>query len=149
MSIGLSFPALGGIADPFLEALLLLVVIHREPVLDEIDAGTDKHFFKQRAGSQELFVFSRGAKAHDALHTGAVVPTAVEEHHFARRRQMSNVTLEIPLAAFPFGRRTQRDNPAYPWVEALSDAFYDASLAGGIAALEDHGDFRPRRRTHS
>ena len=37
------------------------------------------------------------AKAHDILHASAVVPTAVEEDDFARRRKMLGVTLDEDL----------------------------------------------------
>src|ERR1019366_10770390 len=104
-------------------------VIHREPILDQVDAGTNKHFFKQRAGAQEFLVFGLGAKTHDVLHACAVVPTAVEQRDFARGGQMRNVALKIPLLAFAFGRRSQRDNAAHYWVETLGDALYDTALA--------------------
>ena len=82
-----------------------------------------------------------GAEAHHALDAGAVVPGAVEQHHFAAGRQMRDVALEIPLRALALARRRQRGDAADARIEALRDALDDAALAGGVAPLEQHHDF--------
>ncbi len=89
---------------------------------------------------EEFFQFVLGAEAHDALDTGAVVPGAVEENHFAGARQMRHITLEIPLVTLALGRRRECHDAADARVEALRDTLDRAALAGGIAALEDHHD---------
>src|SRR5271169_1316768 len=81
-----------------------------------------------------------GAEAHDMLDPGAIVPTPIEQHDFTARWQLRYVTLEIPLAPLLLGRCAERDNPANPWVEALSNALYHAALARCVAPLEQHAD---------
>ena len=55
---------------------------------------------------------ARRAESHDVLDAGAVVPTAVEQHHFARRREMGDVTLEIPARLVAFAGASQGDDAA-------------------------------------
>ena len=92
---------------PTAEPAFLLLVADREPVLDQDDARADQHPLELRAGAQELLVLLVGAEAHHALHAGAVVPTAVEQHHLARRGQLRHVALEVPLRLLALGRRAQ------------------------------------------
>ena len=51
----------------------------------------------------------RRAEAHHRFDAGAVVPGAVEGHELAGGREVRDVALEIPLAAFGLGRLGQRD----------------------------------------
>jgi hypothetical protein len=83
---------------------------------------------------------SSGAEAHDALDAGAIVPGAVEQHHFAGGRQVRHVALEIPLMALALGRAGQRDDAADARIEPLGDALDGAALAGRVAAFEQHDD---------
>ena len=93
------------------------------------------------AGAQELAVLVLGAKAHDALDAGAVVPGAVEEHDLARGRQPLDVALEVPLGLLALGRLWPVPRYAHDaGVQPLGDALDDAALAGRIAALEDNHD---------
>ncbi|MNH22050.1 hypothetical protein D3C79_818900 [compost metagenome] len=62
---------------------MLLFGADFQPVLDEDDAGLDQHLFEQRGHRQEFFRLVVGAEAHYPLDPGAVVPAAVEDHHFA------------------------------------------------------------------
>src|SRR4029078_3337795 len=96
---------------------LLLLVVDREPVLDEMDAGADQHFLEQRAGAQELAVLLLGAEAHDPLESGAVVPAAIEQHDLTLRRQLRHIALEVPLAALALRRGAERDDAADAGVE--------------------------------
>jgi hypothetical protein len=80
------------------------------------------------------------AEAHDALDAGAVVPGAVEQHHFACRRQVLDVTLEIPLRLFAVGRLVQRHHARTTRIEVLGKPLDGAALAGRVAALEQHDD---------
>jgi hypothetical protein len=66
------------------EAPFLLLVAHREPVLDQRDSGTDEHSFKFRAAVQKFLVFALAAEPHYVLDSGSVVPAPVEDHHLAR-----------------------------------------------------------------
>jgi hypothetical protein len=118
-----------------------LLVAHREPILDQDDAGTDEHPLELGAGMEELLNFGVRAEAHDALDPGAVVPTAVEEHHFPGGRQVRHVALEKPLRLLLLRRRRQGHDPADARVEVLSDALDDTAFAGGISSLEQDHDF--------
>jgi hypothetical protein len=91
-------------------------------------------------GPQELLVFLFRAEFHDPLDTGAVVPGAVEQDHFAGRRKVRDIALEIPLGLLALGRRSQGDDPADAGVQALGNPLDDATLAGGVSPLEDHDD---------
>jgi hypothetical protein len=57
----------------------------------------DHHLLDQRRDSEKCLDLLLGAEAHHALHAGAVVPAAVEDHDFARGRQVRNVALRVHL----------------------------------------------------
>src|SRR5262249_12276934 len=126
--------------DPGLEPALLLIVADREPVLDQRDPGADEHPLELGARAEELLQLVLGAEAHHALDASSVVPTPVEQHDLARRRQVVDVALEVPLALLPLGWRAEGNHPAEARVQRLGDAFDGATLAGRIATLEDHDD---------
>src|SRR6516165_10595105 len=73
------FPTFYRIAHAVLETFLLLLVIHRKPVLHKDDARANQHFFKEGARSQELLIFVLRAEAHDAFNASAIVPAPVEQ----------------------------------------------------------------------
>src|SRR5450830_562084 len=103
------------------------------------ELGARQHALELRCGAEEFFVLVIRTKTHDALDTGAVVPAAVEQHDLACGRQMRNIALKIPLRTFAVVRRRQSGNTADAWIEALSNAFDDATLACRIAAFkQDH-----------
>ena len=105
----------------------------------DLDARAHQHAFELRHRAEELFVFVVAAKTHHALDAGAVVPAAVEQHHFAGRGQVGRVALEIPLGAFAVVGRGQGDHAGHARVEALGDALDHAAFAGRIAAFkQDH-----------
>src|SRR6516164_1148762 len=123
------FPTFYRIAHAVLETFLLLLVIHRKPVLHKDDARANQHFFKERARSQELLIFVVCAEAHDALNTGAVVPAPVEENDLTGRGQLRNISLKIPLPALPLGRSREGDDAADAGVQRICNALDDATLA--------------------
>jgi len=94
--------------------------------------------------AHEFQVFVAVAKAHDPLDAGPVVPGAVEKDDFAARRQVVDVTLEIPLAAFRLGRFLERHDARAPGVQVLHETLDGAALAGGVTALEQRHDALPR-----
>jgi hypothetical protein len=71
---------------------------------------------------------------------GAVIPAAIKEHHFASGRQLGDVPLKIPLRFFFFCRCAECNNAADAGVERVGDSLDGATLAGGVAALEDDHD---------
>ena len=81
-------PPLGAVAHALLEALLLLLVGHREPVLHQDQAGADQHPLELRRRAEELLVLGFRAEAHHVFDAGAVVPGAVEQDDLPGRRQV-------------------------------------------------------------
>ena len=90
-----------------------------------------------------MSVFLDGAEAHDALDAGAVIPTAVEENDLARRREVGDIALEIPLRPLTAVRGRQRSHSANAGIHALRNAFDDSTFACGIAAFEYDDDLFP------
>ena len=117
---------------------MLFIVSDGEPVLHHLYAAACQHFFKFRHRAEKFFIFLIGTKTHDALDAGAVVPAAVEQHNFTSGRQMRHITLEIPLGAFAIVRRGQGGDAANTRVQALRDAFDDATFAGCIPAFKQN-----------
>ena len=137
---GRELPASHGIGQARLEPLVLLLVGHGEPVLEQQDAVVDEHPLEDRALLQEAAVLLRGAVAHHVLHTSPVVPGAVEQPDLPGRGQMLDVALEVPLGLLALSGRGQRDHARDTRVEVLGDPFDRAALARGVPALEDHDD---------
>ena len=81
-----------------------------------------------------------GAKAHHAFDAGAVVPTAIEDHDLAGRRQMRQVALDVHLRLLPLGRSGQRDDAEDARTDPCGDRLDDAALAGSVAAFEEDAD---------
>src|SRR5262249_5337212 len=133
-------PSLDRVAHPLGEARLLLLVIHRKPVLDEVDARAHQHLLELRTGSQELLVLLVSTEAHDALDPGAVVPTPIKKDHLAACRQMRDITLEIPLPTLLLSGCAERDDAANAGVKARRDALDNTALTGCITTLENDDD---------
>ena len=125
-----------------LEAADLLFVRNGEPVLAQDNAVLHQQALEDRCLVQEAAVFLGGAEAHHALHTGTVVPGAVENDDLSGRRQLLNVTLEIPLALLARARRRQCLDPAHARAEVLGDALDGGTLTSGIAPLHHDDDTR-------
>ena len=94
-----------------------------------------------RAGPQKLLVLLFRAIAHDPFHTGPVVPTSIQNHHFPRGGQMGHIALKIPLCSFTFGRCRQGNHSADSRIHALGNAFDRPPFAGRVATLEDDHHF--------
>src|SRR5690606_17074439 len=104
----------------------------REPVLVKPDAGPYEHPLELGRLPHEFEVLARGAEAHHPLHPGAVVPAAVVEDHFTRRRQMGDVALEEPLALLDVRGLGQRADTGVARIQMLHEALDRAALAGRI-----------------
>ena len=63
--------------------------------------------------------FLLGAKPHDALDAGPVVPASVEQDDLASGRQVRRIALKVPLRLLPLSRRAERHDPASAWVQGL------------------------------
>src|SRR5439155_26386355 len=104
------------------------------------DPGPDEHPLEIGARAEELGVFLVRAEAHDSLDAGPVVPAPVEQDHLARRGQVRDVALEVPLRLLALGGRAQRHYPRETRVEALGDRLDRAALARRVPALEHDDD---------
>ena len=116
----------------------LLLLAHLEPKLDKDDPAIDDVFLDDRAVLQETPILLLRAEAHHALHAGAVVPTAVEDHDFAGSRKVLHVTLQVHLRLFAVRRSRQRDESEDARAHAFGDRLDGPALAGRVAPLEDH-----------
>ncbi len=128
----------------FLEPAPLLATTHREPEFEEVNALAHEHAFELRSLAHELAVLRVGAEAHHTLHTRAVVPAAVEEDDLARGGKVLDVALEIPLPALLDGGLLQCDHSCAARIQMFHEALDRTSLAGRVAALEQHDDALPR-----
>ena len=123
-----------------LEALPLLFARHREPELDEVDPGVNEETLKLRHFLHEFLILLVRAEPHYALNTRAVVPRAVEEHDFARGREVLHVALEVPLAGFGGGRLIESDEPRAAGVHVFHEARDRAAFACRVAAFKENHD---------
>ena len=107
------------------------------------DSGIDHCLLDQRRHFQEFSHLLLVGKPHHAFDARAVVPAAVEDHDFARRRKVRHVALDIHLAFLALGRRRQRNHAEYAWTHALGDRLDRAALAGAVATFEHDADLEP------
>ena len=140
---GGELPGLAAVADARLQPSRLFLGADFQPVFEQDDAGVDHQPFEQRHRLQEGARRVLRAEAHHALDAGAVVPAAVEDDDFARRRQVRDVALAVHLGLLALGRRRQRDDAEDARAHALGDGLDGAALAGAVAALEDDADLEP------
>ena len=114
-----------------------------QPDFDELDAAVHDVFLDLGTEFKKAGVLFLRAKAHHIFHASAVVPTAVEYHDLARRREMRHVTLDIHLRLLAVRRRRQRHKSKDARADALGERPDGAALARGVAALEDDDDAQP------
>src|SRR5580693_2724243 len=93
------------IADPFQEALFLLLLTDLEPHLDQHDAAVDNVFFDLGATGEKTAVRFLGGEAHHVFDAGAIVPAAIEYDDLARGGKAFDVALNEHLAFFAVRRR--------------------------------------------
>jgi hypothetical protein len=137
---GRQLPLLQRLLLAAVEAAKLLVLRDREPVLEQQDAGAHHHLLDFRCLAHELEVLVGRTEAHHPLNTGAVVPGPVEQNHLACRRQVLDVTLEVPLRLFAVGGLVQRHHARTTRIEVLGKPLDGAALAGRVPAFEQHDD---------
>src|SRR5215472_6578075 len=80
-----------------------------------------------------------GAEAHYILNAGPVIPAAIEDHDFSRRREMLHVALHVHLTLFAIRRRWQGCDAENTGTHALGDRTDGSTFAGGVTSLE-HDD---------
>src|SRR5215813_2485611 len=79
-----------------------------------------------------------GTESHDPFDAGAVIPRTVEKDNFPRRRQMCDVTLEIPFPPLALGWDGKRDDSRGAGIQVFHETLYRTALACRITALKDH-----------
>src|SRR5471030_2683951 len=136
---GAQLPLLKWVVDARQKTRFLFLIGDREPIFDDLNPTACQHFFELWHAAEKLFILSVTTKAHHFFYPGAVVPTAVKQHHFSCRRQMRYVALEIPLSTLTIVRCRQRRNPASAWIQALSDPLDHATFTSGVTAFK-HND---------
>ena len=120
------------------ETALLFLVADLEPDLNELDARVHNVLLRLRAQFEKIPVLLVRAEAHDVLPPGAIVPTPVENHDFARRGEMLHVTLDVHLRLLAVGGSGQCHQPEHARTDPFGDGFDGAALAGSVPALEDY-----------
>src|SRR5688572_4860031 len=131
-------PALERVGEAFGEAFFLLRLVAAQPVLEQQDPVVDKLLLEQRRILQESLDLRSGGEAHHLLDAGTVVPAAIEQNEFAGGRQVRHVALEVPLRRFALTGLGQRGNAALARIDVFADRVDRATLAGGVAAFEQH-----------
>ena len=109
------------------------ILINVMPAIDDVS-------FDFRAQFQKAIALLLVHKAHNALNTRAIVPTAVEDYDLAGRRKPLDVALDVHLRLFAVGRRGERYHSKYPRANPLGQRFDCAAFAGGVAPLKDDND---------
>src|SRR5262249_27519655 len=120
------------------ETQVLLFIRDRKPILEQSDPRAYEQPFEFRSGVEKFFALRFGAEAHDALHSGTVVPAAVEQDDFSPGRKVRNVALEVPLRALALRGSRQRRDPTDPGIESLRDTLDHATLSSSVPSFEDH-----------
>src|SRR5580704_4846774 len=128
------------IADPFQEALFLLLLADLEPYLDQNDAAVDNVFFDFRAPGEETAVRFLGDEAHHVFDAGAIVPASIEYDDLARGGKAFDVALNEHLAFFAVRRRRQGGDPEHPRADALGERLDGAAFSGGVPPFENDDD---------
>src|SRR5262249_44099775 len=127
------------VGDASLKTPFLFLVVHFEPVFDELDAAVNHVTFEFGADLKEATVLFLGAEAHHEFNSGPIVPAAIENDDLSRRREVLHVSLHVHLGLFTIRRGGQRDQPEDARTDTLGDGPDGATLAGAIAPLKyDH-----------
>src|SRR5262245_59305653 len=74
------------------------------------------------------------------LNAGTIVPAAVKDYDFARRRKLLDVSLHEHLAFLPLRRRRQGDNPKCTWADPLRNRSDRTAFASSVASFESDND---------
>ncbi len=139
------FPAFQRVFQALFQTFFLPLLIGRQPVFQQENAIIDQHLLEGRRLLQKQRDLRFIGISHHSLDPGPIVPAPIEQHDLARRWQMRDVTLKIPLRLFACRWFRQRRNPALPWVQSLGYCTNCAALPRRITALEQYADTRSGR----
>ena len=118
----------------------LFLLTHLEPILYEDDPVLYHRTFPVRTHFQKASCFIFAAKSHNSLYARAVVPTAIEDDYLSPGRQVWNISLNVHLGLFTFGRCRQCNQSEYSRADSFGNSFDDSALASSVATLENHHD---------
>ena len=118
-------------------------VVGGQPVLEQQDPVLDQQLFKARSLRQERGDLIGLGIAHHLFDSGAVVPAAIEQHDLSARREVRDITLEVPLTTFGFRGFLQSHHTRTTWIQVLHKPFDGAPLARRIPPFKNNHDFLP------
>ena len=133
-------PALERIVAPVVEALELHFPADGQPEFEQMNAVARDALLEFGRFVEEMLGLLGRAEAHDLFHPGAVVPGAVEQYGLPGGGEPVDITLEIPLRAFPVIGLGQGRDEIVARIEIFQIRLDGAALAGGVAPLEDDHD---------
>ncbi len=108
------------IFDAGLEAAFLLFVADLQPEFDQGDPGLTEVLLELGTELQEASVLFLGAKPHHFFDACPVVPTAIQDHDFARRWEMLHIALHVELRLLAVRGGGQRNQAEDAWADALA-----------------------------
>src|SRR5205085_155438 len=107
---------------------------------DNLDAPVGEVSFDDGTKLKEAPVLLPGAKTHHVLDPGTIVPTAVEDDHLARSREVLNVALHVHLGLLAVRWGGQRHDPKHARADPLGQGTDGAAFASRIPAFKDDDD---------
>src|SRR5262249_26776777 len=137
------FPDLSAVVDAGLEAPLLFLRADLKPILEQDNTGVDHGLLDVRGNGEKAFGFIFGAKNHNAVDSGDIVPAAVEDHDLSAGRQMGQIALNVHLGFFAIGWGGEGDHPEYPWTDPLRDRLDDAPPSPPISPFTNTAHLLP------
>ena len=105
--------------------------------LSRITPGVDDGLLDEGHELEKPCRLLLGAKPHDRLDAGPVVPAPIEDHDLTAGGEVRHVALEVHLRAFTLVRGGQCHDPKDAGADPLGEPLDDAALARGVPALED------------
>jgi hypothetical protein len=116
-------PAFHRIVAALGKAPFLFLLVAGQPVFEQQQAVRHQQLLERGRLRQERAHLILAGIAHHALHTGAVVPAAVEQHDLPGGGEVGDIALEVPLALFALGWLGQRHGAALAGLSRWSMAW--------------------------
>lgn len=120
-----------------LETTRLLLFSDLQPVLDEKDAIIGDCFLEEGTELQETIMLLRRTVTHHLFDSRPVVPAAVKNHDFSRRRKLRQIALNIELGLLTVRWSWKRHDAKDARTDPFRDGLDDAAFACRITSLKD------------